>query len=84
MAATRELEEEAGIKGENIIYVGMFEFIYNNKFFRVSYFLCKYIAVIGPGENGREPTWYSPEKAIEMLSFYDLKKLVEKTIHLIG
>ncbi len=34
VAATRELEEEAGIKGENITYVGMFEFIYNNKFFR--------------------------------------------------
>lgn len=83
MAATRELEEEAGIKGKYTAYVGMFEFIYNNNFFLVNYFLFEYINVMGHGENGREPTWYSPEKAIEILHFNDLKKLIEMAVHLI-
>jgi 8-oxo-dGTP pyrophosphatase MutT (NUDIX family) len=82
-AATRELEEEAGIVGRNICFLGALEFLYEQNTFNVQYFLHEYIRVKGPGEIGRDPCWYSFDDTCRILSFKECIQLVEKAMKVI-
>ncbi len=82
--ATRELEEEAGIIGRVISYLGMIEFEFENKYVKVKYYLHEFVKENGPGEPNREPKWYSVEEATEKISFKDSEKLIEKALKMIN
>ena len=83
IAATRELEEEAGVAGKNIGFLGVIEFTYDGKILNVQYFLHEYIECIGPGEAGRSPTWCSFEETCRVLSFKECIKLIEKAMEIL-
>ena len=83
-AATRELEEEAGVIGRALFYLGMIEFEFENKYVKVKYYLHEFVNENGPGEFNRDPKWYSFEEAIEKITFEDSKKLIEKALSMIN
>ena len=83
IAATRELEEEAGVAGKNICFLGTIEFSYDEKILNVQYFLDEYIKCIGPGEAGRNPSWHSFEEARSALSYKECIKLIEKSMEIL-
>lgn len=82
-AATRELEEEAGVNGKNISFLGVLEFVYDEKILNVQYFLHEYIGNTGLGEAGRDPVWHSFNDTCKVLSFKDCIQLVEKAMEII-
>jgi 8-oxo-dGTP pyrophosphatase MutT (NUDIX family) len=75
-AALRELQEEAGVKGEFVYRLGERVFLRDGNSYSVVYCLARYLATIDNGEEGREPTWYSPDKAANLLSFADGRELL--------
>jgi mutator protein MutT len=82
-AATRELEEEAGVNGKNICFLGVIEFVYDQQILNVQYFLHEYIGCTGTGEAGRDPVWHSFDDTCKVLSFKDCTRLVEKAMKII-
>jgi mutator protein MutT len=82
-AATRELQEEAGVTGKNIGFLGVLEFVYDQKILNVKYFLHEYTGSSGSGEAGRDPVWHSFDDTCKVLSFKDCIKLVEKAMEII-
>jgi 8-oxo-dGTP pyrophosphatase MutT (NUDIX family) len=76
-AALRELCEEAGIKGEPLCRAGETEYNFGGLRYHVVYFLSRYIASQGPGEDGREPRWCSLEEALRLLSFPDMRAMLK-------
>jgi 8-oxo-dGTP pyrophosphatase MutT (NUDIX family) len=75
-AATRELFEEAGISGQLIDYLGTLEFTRDETIFRVRYFLHKSISESGVAEAGRNPKWGSYDEIASLLSFQEMKELL--------
>lgn len=73
--ADRELMEEAGIKGEIIGSAGTILHTWNNKNYEVTYYLFNYGYNISSGEEGRDPAWFSPSDAYNLLPSDDLKEL---------
>jgi 8-oxo-dGTP pyrophosphatase MutT (NUDIX family) len=78
-AALREVEEEAGVRGEVLAYVGATEDKSNGNVIRVDYFLVR-ATRIGEPEDDRQVRWGSPEKACDLLSDPALRKLLERAI----
>ncbi|MDG5816846.1 NUDIX domain-containing protein [Chitinispirillales bacterium ANBcel5] len=79
-AAHRELLEEAGIRGGMIGYVGERKFKKNEKPYSVSYFLFCFEEKVTNGEEGRTPTWYSIDDALNTISFSEMKDLIHKAV----
>jgi 8-oxo-dGTP pyrophosphatase MutT (NUDIX family) len=82
-AATRELQEEAGVAGKSICFLGVIEYVYDGKILNVQYFLHEFLGPGGLGEPGRDPVWHSFEDTCKVLSFKDCIKLVEKAMEII-
>ena len=77
VAAARELEEEAAIKGELVGFVGSLEFQSGDEWVQVLYFLFKFLAEVAQTEV-RESLWCAYEEALALLSHRDAAELLKK------
>lgn len=79
-AAERELLEEAGVKGKVIREIGTVEYELKEKWYKVTYFLFNYLEKVNDGEIGRDPKWFFWKDALNLLSFKELRCLLEKVM----
>jgi len=79
-AAHRELMEEAGIKGEQIGCAGEIHYTYDGKAYDVVYYVYTYQYNVSSGEEGRDPAWYHPLEAYELLPSDELRELFRGVI----
>lgn len=77
VAARRELEEEAAIKGELVAFVGSLEFQSGDERVHVDYFAYRFLADVERTEE-REVRWCTYEEALELLSHADAAALLRK------
>jgi len=77
--AVRELREEAGVDGDVVDRVGASTFTLRGEDIHVTYFLVRASGVVPPAER-REIRWCSPREARALLSFDDLKRLVDVAV----
>lgn len=73
--AHRELLEEAGIKGEITGTAGSINYTWNDKTFDVTYHTFNYQYNVSVGEDGRDPDWFSPLDAYDLLPSEELREL---------
>jgi 8-oxo-dGTP pyrophosphatase MutT (NUDIX family) len=78
-AALRECEEEAGVRGEVLAYIGATEDTVAGELVRVDYFLVRCERMSKPDDD-REVRWCTPQKCLEMLSDPALRKLLERAL----
>jgi 8-oxo-dGTP pyrophosphatase MutT (NUDIX family) len=83
IAAQRELFEEAGVKGVIIDTVNDVIFSYDEKEYKVTYFLALYESSPGSGEAGREPTWVSAEEAKNLITIPQLIQTIDSAVPMI-
>lgn len=81
-AAERELVEEAGVTGELVSEVGTITYEFSEKRYRVTFFLFRFVEVVSRGEDGRDPEWFSPEEAADLLPFEGLKSMLRTALDL--
>lgn len=82
VAAARELEEEAAIKGELVAFVGSLEFQSGDEWVHVEYFLFRFLGEVERTEE-RETRWCDYEEALALLSHPDAAELLKKALPLI-
>jgi ADP-ribose pyrophosphatase YjhB (NUDIX family) len=82
IAAARELEEEAGVRGELVGPVGSLEFRFREKDISVEYFLFALISEV-PRKEKRERRWCSYDEALTLLSHADAVELLKKALPMI-
>ena len=82
-AALRELEEEAGVSGRVVGPAGQLGYERRGRRYDVAYFLIAGDGS-GPGEAGRDPEWMALERAIETLSFEEMRGLLRGLAPRIG
>lgn len=75
-AAQREAEEEAGVRGRLLAYVGATVSEDEDEGVRIHYFLLRAIAQPGEVENGRDRRWCTPEEMLELLEGSVLEQLM--------
>jgi diadenosine hexaphosphate hydrolase (ATP-forming) len=83
IAAQRELLEEAGVNGVILYAITDVVFSYEEKDYKVSYFLTLYESSSGAGEAGRDPIWVSIEKAKSLITIPQLIQILDSAIPLI-
>ena len=76
-AALRETEEEAGVDGDLLGPVGVLEFDWGSKRYRVDYFLIRATSETGKTD-GRKKVWLPYDDALEKLTYEDTRKLLRK------
>jgi 8-oxo-dGTP pyrophosphatase MutT (NUDIX family) len=81
-AAARELEEEAGIRGELVGLVGSLDFQSGDEMVSVAYYLFRFVAEVARTEE-RETRWCEYDEALALLSFHDSKELLKKALRMI-
>lgn len=81
-AAARELEEEAGIRGELLGLVGSLDFQSDDEMVSVAYYLFRFVAEVARTED-RETRWCEYDEAAALLSFRDSAELLKKALPLI-
>lgn len=79
-AASRELLEEAGVRGRLLRELGPVSYEFRGKNFHVEYFLFELLEQTDCGEEGREPTWCSPADADKLLAFTGLRDVLKQAI----
>lgn len=79
-AARRELLEEAGVTGELLGGAGTISYEFRGKKYRVVYYLFRFDKRMHDGEDGRDPCWYVPEAAYELLPFNEMRQLLKRTV----
>jgi 8-oxo-dGTP pyrophosphatase MutT (NUDIX family) len=77
IAAGRELEEEAGVRGEPLGLVGSLDFQSGNEMVTVAYYLFRFVAEVARTEN-REIRWCTRDEALALLSFHDSAELLKQ------
>jgi ADP-ribose pyrophosphatase YjhB (NUDIX family) len=82
IAAARELEEEAGIRGELVGPVGSLGFRFREKDISVKYYLFAFVSEV-PREEKRERQWCSYDEALSILSHPDAVELLRKALPMI-
>ncbi len=75
--AQRETEEEAGVRGRLLAYVGAAEYKENGETVRVDYFLLRALEKVDTDDN-RKVRWCSIDEATELLDSPALKKLLAR------
>jgi len=83
IAAARELEEEAGIRGELVGRVGSLEFRFRDRDFSVAYFLIAFASEVAREEK-RERRWCGYDEALTLLSHPDAVELLRKALPMIA
>lgn len=78
-AALREAEEEAGVRGEVLAYIGATEDKVDGELVRVDYFLVRADRMLDPDDD-REVRWCAPQKCLELLSDPALRKLLDRAL----
>jgi ADP-ribose pyrophosphatase YjhB (NUDIX family) len=81
-AAARELEEEAGIRGELLGLVGSLDFQSDEEMVSVTYYLFRFVAEVARTEE-RETRWCEYDEAAALLSFRDSAELLKQALPLI-
>lgn len=81
VAAARELEEEAAIKGELVAFVGSLEFESGDERVQVEYFLFEFRSEVARTEE-REARWCAYEGALVLLSHPDAAELLKQALPL--
>ena len=81
-AAARELEEEAGIRGERLGLIGSLDFQSGDEMVSVAYYLFRFVAEIARTE-ARERRWCEYDEALALLSFPDSAELLKKAYPMI-
>jgi 8-oxo-dGTP pyrophosphatase MutT (NUDIX family) len=81
-AAARELEEEAGIRGELAGLIGSLNFQSGDEMVTVAYYLFRFVAEV-PRTEDRETTWCTFDEALRLLSFRDSAELLNKAVPMI-
>jgi 8-oxo-dGTP pyrophosphatase MutT (NUDIX family) len=76
-AALRETEEEAGVDGDLIGPVGVLEFDWGSKRYRVDYFLIRATSETDETD-GRKKVWLPYDEALEKLTYEDTRQLLRK------
>ena len=74
-AALREVEEEAGVKGEVLFYVGRFSFPYGKRRVGVRCYLVRALGRAKARE-GRKHRWCSFDEALTRIAFPELASLI--------
>lgn len=82
-AAQRELFEEAGAKGVIINPISDVIFSYEEKDYKVTYFLALYESSPGSGEAGRDPKWVSAEEAKSLITIPQLIQTIDSAVPMI-
>jgi len=78
--AHRELLEEAGIKGNFTGTAGSITYLWDDKTYDVTYHTFDYQYNVSAGEDGRDPGWFSPLEAFDLLPSDDLRELFRKVV----
>ena len=78
-AALRELEEEAGVRGESIAFIGSLEFQSGDELVDCAYYLIKFLAEV-TREEKRQMRWCEVEEALRLLSHADAAGLLRKAL----
>lgn len=75
-AAEREAEEESGVRGRTVAYVGATEFLDEGELIRVDYFL---LTVEGEveREEDRRRRWVKPDELLELIDTPEILALIE-------
>jgi 8-oxo-dGTP pyrophosphatase MutT (NUDIX family) len=81
-AAARELEEEAGIKGEALGLIGSLDFRSGDEIVTVAYYLFKFLTQL-PRSEKREVRWCEYQEALALLSHRDAVGLLQKALPII-
>lgn len=81
-ASRRELLEEAGIRAECIGSLDEIVYAFREKKFQVQYYLFRYGEAETKGEQGRDPQWFCPEEAQQLLPFDGLKTVLAAALPL--
>lgn len=79
-AAGRELLEEAGVCGHLVRELGCVTYEFRGKQFQVDYFLFEFIEQATRGEDGREPSWFTPDDAMRLLPFDGLREVLQRAL----
>ena len=82
IAAARELEEEAGVRGELVGPVGSLEFRFREKDVSVEYHLFAFVSE-APRKEKRERKWCGYDEALTLLSHLDAVELLKKSLPMI-
>ena len=82
VAASRELEEEAGVSGELVGLVGSLDFQSGDELVTVEYFLIKFTHDV-PRTEKREIRWCSYDEALTLLSHRAAAELLKKALPII-
>ena len=76
-AAQRETEEEAGVRGRLLAYVGATEHLEGTKVVRVDYFLVRSVEHVATQED-RDVRWCRIGEAMESITSPGLRRLLER------
>jgi len=79
IAAARELEEEAGVRGASLGQIGSLQFRFRDRDINVAYYLFAFISEV-PRKEKRERKWCSYEEALTLLSHVDAAELLKKAL----
>jgi bis(5'-nucleosidyl)-tetraphosphatase len=82
VAAARELEEEAAIRGELLGLVGSLRFQFGDEMVSVAYYLFRFTAEVTQTEE-RDRRWCDYDEALRLLSFRDSADLLKKAFPMI-
>jgi mutator protein MutT len=76
-AAARELEEEAGVKGESVGLIGSLDFESGDEIVTVAYYLFRFLSDV-PRTDKRELRWCQYQEALALLSHRDAAEMLQK------
>lgn len=82
IAAARELEEEAGIRGESLGAIDSLEFRFRDRDVSVTYYLFAFVSEV-PRKEKRERRWCGYDEALALLSHSDAADLLRKALPII-
>jgi 8-oxo-dGTP pyrophosphatase MutT (NUDIX family) len=78
-AAEREAEEESGVRGRVVAYVGATEFMEDDELVRVDYFLLAYVSE-AETEEERGRRWAGIDEVLPLIDTLEIRTLLEQAL----
>lgn len=78
-AAEREAEEESGVRGRVVAYVGATEFTESDELVRVDYFLLAHVSET-ESEEERERRWVKPDELLPLIETPEIRALLSQAL----